>query len=127
MTSRRIAPTPASKRQMDALRLSSGGVQHVPPDLHICLLVSTSDLFYACFYIGITVEGANLSLCLENEVPAPPGPNLLCHMNHLHTGVSFEKAFCIPVIVAPAAGYSDIVPFESRYVIKHAHLHSLWC
>lgn len=38
-----------------------------PLYLHICLLVSTSDLFYACFHIAITVEGVNLSVYLVNE------------------------------------------------------------
>lgn len=55
-------------------------VQHIPPYFHICLLVSS------LFYIGITMEGVNLCICLVNEDWAPLGPNpSVSHWHYLHT------------------------------------------
>lgn len=56
---------------------------------------------------------------LSSSCPKPSLPR----EQFAYSGIWFEKAFCIQVMLAPAIGYTDIVPSESRNVIKHAYLH----
>lgn len=92
--------------------------------LHICLHMSAFDLFYACFHIGITVEGVNLRVWLVNEDCEALGPSpSLSHGQFAYTQIKFE-GFLHTVSSSPAIGYTVIVPSESRYVIKLAYLHS---